>query len=106
MCSGVGKLVGQVVGRVARGNDALEPAALKSQELVSVSLDESLIAVAEVARAGMEATKDLMANVGKAKPLGKRSLGHPDPGAVSTYLILKYMTEYVSGGNTNGPRAY
>ena len=78
--------------------DALEPAALKSQELVSVSLDESLIAVAEVARAGMEATKDMVANVGKAKPLGERSLGHPDPGAVSTYFILKYMTEYVSGG--------
>jgi len=78
--------------------DALEPAALVSQELASVPLDKSLIAVAEAARDGMEATKDMVANVGKAKPLGERSLGHPDPGAVSTYLILKYMTEYVSRG--------
>lgn len=78
--------------------DALEPAALKSQELASVPLDESLTAVSQAARSGMEATKDMVANVGKAKPLGERSLGHPDPGAVSTYLILKYMTEYVSGG--------
>jgi dihydroxyacetone kinase-like protein len=77
--------------------DALEPAALKSQELVSVHLDESLTAVSEAARGGMEATMDMVANLGKAKPLGERSLGHPDPGAVSTYLILKYMTEYVSG---------
>ncbi len=78
--------------------DALEPAAVKSQELASVPLDESLTAVSEAARGGMEATEDMVANVGKAKPLGERSLGHPDPGAVSTYLILKYMAEYVSGG--------
>ena len=34
--------------------------------------------------------------VGKAKTLGERALGHPDPGSISTYLILKFMTEYVS----------
>ncbi len=45
----------------------------------------------------MEATKKMVAKVGKAKTLGERSLDHPDPGAVSTYLILKYMTEYVTG---------
>ena len=77
--------------------DALEPAALKAQELAAGPLDESLVAVAEAAREGVEATKDMVARVGKAKTLGKRSLGHPDPGALSTYLILKYMTEYVTG---------
>jgi dihydroxyacetone kinase-like protein len=76
--------------------DALEPAALKSQELRMVPLDESLIAVTEAARQGMEGTKDLVATKGKAKTLGERSLGHPDPGAVSTYLILKFMMEYVT----------
>ena len=75
--------------------DALEPAALKSQELMSAPLDEALAAVAEAARQGMESTKDMVAGVGKAKPLGARSLGHPDPGAVSTYLMLKFMSEYV-----------
>jgi dihydroxyacetone kinase-like protein len=77
--------------------DALEPAALKSQELTSAPLDACLAAVTEAAREGMEATKNMVASVGKAKTLGERSLGHPDPGAVSTYLILKYMTEYVTG---------
>jgi dihydroxyacetone kinase-like protein len=77
--------------------DALEPATLKSQDLTSAPLDECLAAVTEAAREGMEATKDMVASVGKAKTLGERSLGHPDPGAVSTYLILKYMTEYVTG---------
>jgi dihydroxyacetone kinase-like protein len=77
--------------------DALEPAALTSQELALAPLNESLSAVTEAAREGMEATTNMVANVGKAKTLGERALGHPDPGAVSTYLILKYMTEYVIG---------
>jgi len=38
----------------------------------------------------------MVATVGKAKTLGERALGHPDPGALSTYLILKYMAEYVA----------
>jgi dihydroxyacetone kinase-like protein len=78
--------------------DALEPAAAKAQELAAAPLDESLSAAAEAARQGMEVTKGMVARVGKAKTLGERSLGHPDPGAVSTYLILKYMTEYVTDG--------
>ena len=76
--------------------DALEPAASKAEELASAPLDECLTAVTDAAHEGMEATKDMVASVGKAKTLGERSLGHPDPGAVSTYLILKYMTEYVT----------
>lgn len=76
--------------------DALEPAAMDSQNHVSSSLDEALAAVTEAARIGMENTKSMVATVGKAKTLGERSLGHPDPGAISTYLILKYMLEYVT----------
>ena len=52
-------------------------------------LDEALPAVAEAARQGMEQTKEMVASIGKAKTLGERSLGHADPGALSTYLILK-----------------
>ena len=75
--------------------DALEPAALKSAELTTGPLDQALAAVAEAARQGMEKTKEIIAATGKAKTLGERSLGHPDPGAVSTWLILKFMREYV-----------
>jgi dihydroxyacetone kinase-like protein len=76
--------------------DALQPAALKADELSSAPLDETLVSVTEAARQGMEQTKDMVAKIGKAKTLGERSLGHPDPGALSTYLLLKYMTEYVT----------
>jgi dihydroxyacetone kinase-like protein len=76
--------------------DALEPAAFKSHELRSAPLDKSLVAVTEAARQGMEGTKEIVATIGKAKTLGDRSLGHPDPGAISTYLMLEFMREYVA----------
>ena len=41
---------------------------------------------------GLEAVKKR----GKAKTLGERALRHPDPGAISIYLILKFMWESVS----------
>jgi phosphoenolpyruvate---glycerone phosphotransferase subunit DhaL len=75
--------------------DALEPAAVKSAELSTVALDEALADVCEAARLGMEKTKEMVATLGKAKPLGPRSLGHADPGSLSTYLIFKYMLEFV-----------
>lgn len=77
--------------------DALEPAALKAQEMAGAPLHESLPAVAEAARQGMEYTKTIVATMGRAKTLAERSLGHPDPGAVSTHLIFQFMAEYVAG---------
>ena len=76
--------------------DALEPASLKAREMENAPLDETLVQVSEAARQGMENTKDMVANLGKAKTLGERSLGHADPGAMSMYLILKYMAEFVN----------
>ncbi len=76
--------------------DAAEPAALESKAQVGAPLGDALIAVTEAARQGMEKTKELVATTGKAKTLGERSLGHADPGAISTYLILKFMMEYVT----------
>jgi dihydroxyacetone kinase-like protein len=76
--------------------DSLAPATLKSKEMTSAPLAAALKAVAEAARQGMEKTKEMVATTGKAKTLGERSLGHPDPGAVSTYLILKFMAEFVN----------
>ena len=76
--------------------DALEPAVLKAAELNAAPLDEALPEITEAARLGMEKTKEMVAALGKAKPLGERSLGHVDPGSLSTYLIFKYMLEFVN----------
>lgn len=75
--------------------DALEPAARKAHELAGAGLPESLAAVAEAARQGMEQTCQMTARIGKARTLGERALGHPDPGAMSVYLIFKFMAEHV-----------
>ena len=80
--------------------DALEPAALKAKELSAAPLDDALPAAAEAARQGMEYTKTIVATMGRAKTLGERALGHPDPGAVSMSLILNYMAEYVTQNTT------
>lgn len=77
--------------------DALEPAVNESLNQTSAPLAEALSAIAEAARLGMEKTNEMVASVGKAKTLGKRSLGHPDPGAVSMVLILNFMKEYILG---------
>jgi len=77
--------------------DALQPAAVESEQWTSAPLDRALTAVAEAARLGMEKTREMVAAIGKAKTLGERSLGHPDPGAVSMSLILKFMADYCSG---------
>jgi len=76
--------------------DALEPAAVESERQSSAPFDEALTAIAEAARLGMEKTREMVATVGKAKTLGERSLGHPDPGALSMSLILEFMAEYAA----------
>ena len=42
---------------------------------------------------GMNSTKDIIATKGRASYLGERSIGHLDPGSVSSYLIIKTICE-------------
>jgi dihydroxyacetone kinase-like protein len=78
--------------------DALAPAAAKSTEMAMSTLDEALPAVAEAARLGVEETKAMIAATGKARALGPRAIGFVDPGALSMYLILDFMAQYVTSG--------
>lgn len=50
-------------------------------------------ACAAAAEAGMRGTIPLLARKGRASYLGERSIGHQDPGATSTYLILRTLAE-------------
>lgn len=71
--------------------DALTPAvnALKQALEQNENIEQALAESAEAARQGMEATTPLVARKGRASYLGERSAGHQDPGATSSYLILK-----------------
>ena len=57
------------------------------------SLKDIRIEVIEVAKNAMEATKDIVATKGRASYLGERSVGHIDPGAMSSYLMIKVVCE-------------
>lgn len=62
---------------------------------MGTTVKESFKLAKEAAKQGMEKTKDIVATKGRASYLGERSLGHIDPGAMSSYLILKVISEEV-----------
>ena len=53
---------------------------------------------ASSAEAGAEATISMQALKGRASYLGPRSVGHEDPGAVSTALILGALRDAARAG--------
>jgi dihydroxyacetone kinase-like protein len=87
-------------GVVARGKaevgdktmvDALTPA-VAAAESVAVGgggAAEVLSAAADAAERGADSTVPLVARKGRASYLGERSMGHLDPGARSTSLLLR-----------------
>ena len=56
-------------------------------------LGEALERSAAAAEEGMKATTPMEARKGRASYLGPRSVGHQDPGATSTYLLLRAAAE-------------
>ncbi|HEY7668863.1 MAG TPA: dihydroxyacetone kinase subunit DhaL [Actinomycetota bacterium] len=75
--------------------DALIPArdALAAAVAEGASMGEAIRRSAEAAEAGMIATIPLVARKGRASYLGERSAGHQDPGATSSYLLLKTVAD-------------
>ena len=73
--------------------DALEPAVatlrarLGDGATLLIALEEAALAAEE----GMRATIPLQARKGRASYLGERSIGHQDPGATSTALIIRAL---------------
>lgn len=78
--------------------DALAPAVRAFRE--SVESGATVAAAMEAARIaaeeGMKATVPLQAQKGRASYLGERSIGHQDPGATSTTLILAALEQSVA----------
>jgi dihydroxyacetone kinase-like protein len=70
--------------------DALGPAAAALRAAVErgAPLAEALEAAASAAADGARATVPMQARKGRASYLGERSIGHEDPGAASTALIV------------------
>jgi len=93
-------------GIVARGKahtgektmvDALTPAVEAAKQALAegVTLQELVLRATQAAEEGMKATIPLLATKGRASYLGERSIGHQDPGATSSWLILRCLAETV-----------
>jgi dihydroxyacetone kinase-like protein len=78
--------------------DALAPAlrALRTQIDSGATVADGLAAARAAGEAGMRATTPLQARKGRASYLGERSIGHQDPGATSTLLILSALEHAVA----------
>ena len=79
--------------------DSLEPAynSVKKSLESNDSKEEILEKMVEASEKGLEYTKEIIARKGRASYLGERSIGHQDPGATSTYIILKTIRNFVLG---------
>ena len=90
------------LGTAARGDktmvDALEPAVETLRERLGAgdSLPAAIDAAVNAAEAGMRSTIPLQARKGRASYLGERSVGHQDPGATSTALIIRALQRAVA----------
>ncbi|MGT2466738.1 dihydroxyacetone kinase subunit DhaL [Mesorhizobium sp.] len=83
-------------GKAERGQktmlDAWAPAADAAIE------GQNADAIAAAARQGAEATRDMIATVGRAARLGERSLGHPDPGSISAAMLVEEICNVMKTG--------
>ena len=68
--------------------DALLPALEALRAAEGEDLGDALRSSAAAAEEGMHATVPLEARKGRASYLGPRSVGHQDPGATSTHMLL------------------
>lgn len=95
--AGAVRRAAETVQRVGKANlgdktllDALLPFvdALDSELSAGRSLADAWAAAAEVADASAQNTAELVAKLGRSRPLGERSVGTPDPGATSMALCV------------------
>ena len=95
-------------GIVARGKahtgektmvDALTPAVDAAKKALDdgASLAQITSLATAAAEEGMKATIPMLATKGRASYLGERSIDHQDPGATSSWLILRCLAEVCEG---------
>ncbi len=81
--------------------DALSPAVATFQQAISKGKNtlEAMQQTVVAAEQGMKDTTPMLAKKGRASYLGERSIGHQDPGATSSYLMLKSLLAALENSN-------
>jgi len=94
----------QMRGKAEPGDKTMVDALIPARDAFRRAVDEgesfpsALVRSAAAAEDGMKATIPWVARKGRASYLGERSAGHQDPGATSSYLLLKTAADTWSGG--------
>lgn len=75
--------------------DAIDPAITAMREALENGAGtlEALEKATAAAEQGMKDTIPMLAMKGRASYLGERSIGHQDPGATSSYLLIRIMAQ-------------
>src|SRR5436190_12662972 len=90
------------LGAAAPGDKTMVDALVPAVEMLNASLtagkplDQALALAADAAEDGAKATVPMQARKGRASYLGERSIGHQDPGATSSALIVRALARAVS----------
>jgi phosphoenolpyruvate---glycerone phosphotransferase subunit DhaL len=98
--AGIGGI--QALGKATTGEktmlDALVPAVAAGREAIAAGGNSAAVttAMASAAEAGAAATIPMLATKGRASYLGERSVGHQDPGATSSALLLRALADAAS----------
>jgi dihydroxyacetone kinase-like protein len=98
--AGIGGIAG--LGKSTTGEktmlDALVPALAAGRTAADAGSDPAAVtqAMANAAEAGATATIPMLATKGRASYLGERSIGHQDPGATSSALLLRALADAAS----------
>lgn len=88
-------------GGAEKGDKTMLDALMPALEEINKGLESNMDTITtlenafKASEAGVEYTKTIAARKGRASYLGDRSIGHQDPGATSSCLILKAIYETV-----------
>lgn len=89
----------QMRGKAVRGEKTMLDSLIPALEVYEKSIDEegtgreALEKAIVAAKDGVQYTKTIKATKGRASYLGERSIGHADPGATSSTIILEAILE-------------
>ncbi|MDH6366208.1 MULTISPECIES: dihydroxyacetone kinase subunit DhaL [unclassified Breznakia] len=104
-----GQIIGEMLDKAYDNIKKISPAKVNDKTLVDVldpaiyayhkefdasqDVNKALTEMVGASQAGLEATKHMVAKLGRASRLGERSKGHQDAGATSAQLILESFAD-------------
>jgi dihydroxyacetone kinase len=97
------------LGKAEPGDKTMVDALLPFKDTFLAAFDggaqvsEALASAATAAREAADATASLRPLKGRARPLAEKSVGHPDPGAVSFGLIAARVSAYIDTALNDTP---